>query len=125
MLAARTRALNACGGALTKGDTIGETARLVFNLALSWLIDARNDLMKNPGHSWHTGRVCKYLAQVVGVLTVDPQDAAECLVRRWLDAHRAEVAGEVADARRTVALARAKDDKAAAERVLGTLPGVE
>ena len=126
VLAARTRAVNAWGGSLTKDDMIDAShAPFALYLALSWLTDARNDLMKNPGHSWHTGRVGKSFARVVEALTGDPPDAALTMVRRWLDAHRAQVAGDAADARRRASLARAKTDKMAAEQALGTLPGVE
>lgn len=124
VLAARTRAVNAWGETQTDG-AVGDAARSKLYLALSWLIDARADLMANPGHKHHTPRVILVFAQVVGLLTGDPKDAALTMVRRWLDAHRAQVAGDAADARRRASLARAKTDKVAAEQALGTLPGVE
>ncbi len=129
VLAARTRAVNAWGGSLTKDDMIDAShashAPFALYLALSWLIDSRVDLMANPGHKHHTPRVAKSFARVVEALTGDPRDAAETMVLRWLDHHRAQVAGEAADARRSASLAQAKTAKMAAEQALGTLPGVE
>lgn len=122
-LAARTRAVNAWGATQTDG-AIGDAARSKLYLALSWLIDSRADLMANPGHKHHTPRVAKSFARVIEALTGDPQDAAETMVCRWLDAHRATIAGEWATAKRTASLAQTKTDKVAAEQALA-LPGVE
>jgi len=123
-LAARTRALNAwCGGAPSLTEQ-GSGVDMALLSACQWLVDARADLMANPGHKHHTHRVVAEFARVTRWVQPDDQPAAETMVRRWLDAHRAEVASEAADARRTVALAQAKIDKVAAEHALA-LPGVE
>ncbi len=123
-LAARTRALNAWGDSLTKGDSRGDQARLLFRSALAWLIDAREDLLKNPGHSWHTGRVCHHLAATIVPITSDPMDVAAERVRRCLDAHRAKIAVEWPMVRQRKAAARRKTDNVAAEQGLA-LPRVK
>ena len=124
-LAARTRALNAWGASLTKGASRGETAWLIFKSALAWLVDAREDLMKNPGHNWHIGRVASHLASTLDALTRNEPGAAAHRVKLMLTKHAADVAREWATTMRAVSDARAKSDKTAAERALGTLPGME
>jgi hypothetical protein len=124
-LAARTRALNAWGASLTKGASRGETAWLIFKSALAWLVDAREDLMKNPGHNWHVGRVASHLASTLDALTGNGREAETHRVRLMLAKHTADVVRSWATAMREVSGARAKNDKTAAERALGTLPGME
>ena len=124
-LAARTRALNAWGVSLTKGDSRGDTTRLIFKSTLAWLIDAREDLMKNPGHKWHVGRVSLHLANTLAALTFNEPEAESQRVKLMLAKHASDVASEWATVMRAVDGARAKNDKAAAEQALGTLPGME
>lgn len=124
-LAARTRALNAWGASLTKGDSRGETVRLILNSALAWLVDAREDLMNNPGHNWHVGRVTSHLASTIAALTSNGHDAETQRVKLMFAKHTADVARSWATTMREVSDARAKNDKTAAERALGALPGME
>ena len=124
-LAARTRALNAWGASLTKGDSRGETTRLIFKSTLAWLIDAREDLMKNPGHKWHVGRVSSHLANTLASLTSNGHDAETHRVKLMLAKHTSDVASEWATVMRAVDGARAETDKVAAEQAIGTLPGME
>lgn len=123
-LAARTRALNAWQPAAFGDDK--DPARFgrwqwSWAMTLAWLDDARGDLMRNPGHSWHTGRVCEQFASTIIKVAGEPADAAKARVAAMLDAHRARVAGEWATAPRAPTARRAKADK----RALGTLPGME
>jgi hypothetical protein len=124
-LAARTRALNVWGASLTRGVSRGETVRLIFNSALAWLIDAREDMMKNPGHNWHVGRVLSHLASTLTALTRNEPEAETHRVKLMFAKHTADVVRSWATAMREVSDARAMVDKEAAERALGTLPGME
>ena len=94
-------------------------------MALGWLDDARGDLMRNPGHSWHTGRVCEQFVSTIVKIASEPPDAAEARVRNALDHHRRTIGEECARAEADARLRQAKADKATAERALGTLPGME
>lgn len=124
-LAAKTRALNAWGDSLMKGDSRGERVRMLFRGALAWLIDAREDMMKNPGHNWHVGRVSLRLANTLAALTFNEPEAESQRVKLMLAKHASDVASEWATVMRAADGARAKNDKAAAEQALGTLPGME
>lgn len=124
-LAARTRALNAWGASLTNGDSHGETTRLRFKHALAWLVDARVDMMKNPGHNWHVGRVSSRLASTLTALTRNEPEAEVQRVRLMLAKHQRALFEEKVAVARAELLASIKGDKVAAERALGTLPGME
>lgn len=126
-LAARTRAMNAWGDTASYGDSSWDAENCLQRmwwLALGWLVDARADLMANPGHAHHTPRVCRELAGVVVMLTDYPPADASAMVAETLRGHRERIAGEWATVVREASAARAKVDKAAAERALGTLPGM-
>lgn len=116
MLAARTRAMeawrDAVVAALPTGDLWGD--------ALHWLADAREDMAKHPTHRHHVERVCAHLATALRTLTGDAEDAARARVDDWRRRHRVAVAAEETERERAALTAKLKDDKAAAELVLGT-----
>lgn len=96
-LAARTRALNAWQpGAFGDDKDPARFGRWQWSwaMALGWLDDARGDLMRNPGHGWHTGRVCEQFASTIIKVAGEPTDAAKARVAAMLDAHRRRIAGE-------------------------------
>ena len=113
MLAARTRAMEAWRDA---------TFRTVhpWGDALHWLADARDDMTKHPTHRHHVERVCGHIAAALRALTGDAEDAARARVDDWRRRHRVAVAAEETERERAALAAKLKDDKAAAELVLGT-----
>jgi hypothetical protein len=103
----------------------GDDGVAAFAMALHYLDDARDDMLRNPGHDHHAPRVCRHLIAALSLLTGDPLTAADARVWSWCNAHRRAVGEECARAQRDAALRQAKADKIEAERALGTLPGME
>ena len=114
MLAARTRAMEAWRDATFRTvDLWGD--------ALHWLDDAREDVARHPTHAaMHASRVSGHLAAALSALTGDSGDAAMARVVAWRFAHRKAIASEETERERAALAARLRDDKAAAELVLGT-----
>lgn len=124
-LAARTRAMErARERELTADHKIPPPATLaqgLFGDALHWIADARADLTRNPGHTkHHVERVCAHLATALSAVTGDAEEAARAQVDEWRRRHRVAVAAEETERERAALTAKLKDDKAAAELVLGT-----
>lgn len=127
-LAARTRALNVWQpGAFGADNDPARFGRWQWSwaMALGWLDDARGDLMRNPGHGWHSPRVCEQFVSTIVKIASEPADAAKARVAAMLEAHRGRVIADGAAARYEATKRRAKADKVTAERALGTLPGME
>ena len=120
-LAARTRAMEtwraAVVAALPTGDPWAD--------ALHWLADARADMTRNPGHTEHTSRVCRSLADALLAHGSESPAAAHAIITRAVAAHRRAIGEEWAQAMTAARLRQAKADKVTAERALGTLPGME
>ena len=127
-LAARTRAMEtwreAVFAALPK-PAHPNTRATSWGDALHWLSDARADMARNPGHRHHVARVVGLLTVTVWVATKETTEEAEARVANLLDAHVRGVHAEWVASERAAMLRQAKADKAAAERALGTLPGME
>lgn len=114
LLAGRTRAM--------KEWLLGNVTRDDHPLddALYFLTDAREDMTKHPTHRHHVERVCGHIAAALRALTGDAEDAARARVDDWRRRHRVAVAAEETERERAALTAKLKDDKAAAELVLGT-----
>ncbi len=125
-LAARTRAMETWRWTVIGSDCAPPTRYADWWCgALGLLIDAREDMTKHPTHTFHVGRVVWHLTDVVACLTGETRDATNARVINLLDAHRKAIGEECARAKSDARLRQAKADKIAAERALGTLPGME
>lgn len=97
----------------------------VFGDALHWLSDARADLMRNPGHAWHSARVCRCLADTLQQHDGETFESGRARVDAALAVERKRATAEGIDALANARRVQAKADKIEAERALGTLPGME
>lgn len=89
--------------------------------ACSALDDAREDAAKHPTHiTQHSQYVARSLVTALRLLTGDAEDAARAQVAEWRRRHREAIAREETERERAALTAKLKDDKAAAELVLGT-----
>lgn len=122
-LAVATRAATAWSRRTVDGGGSGVLVSLAF--AFSWLADAREDMMRNPGHKHHTSRVCRCLADTLQRIDGADPDGAEARIDAALAAERKRATAEGIDALADARRVQAKADKIEAERALGTLPGME
>lgn len=97
MLAARTRAVNAWGGSLTKGQSRGETARLMLFGALAWIADYRAAVAAGCDATTIEERVVRRFAMVVQCVEGGELESAERRVWTMLEERRVAATADVSE----------------------------
>lgn len=122
-LSAPTAAMRRWGRATDTPDCAPEVLQWI--LALRWLFDARRDYTEHPTHAHHVPQVLGRLGLVIAIVHGESDAAGRTIAVGLYKQHRIDVAKSAAQVTRAVQASRAKIDKAEAERLMGTLPGME
>ncbi len=96
-LAARTRAVNAWGGSLTKGQSSGETARLILFAALAWIADYRAAVAAGRDATTIGECVVRRFAMVVQCVEGGELESAEQRVRTMLEERRVAATADASE----------------------------